>query len=101
MTEEHKPDHHSILVWMIVASVLIVAAIIGGYKAGQGFPAQDIEDFGKARLNGEIYACEHEPRPAQPKVMSKEEAIEEALEITWNKIVNILAIMVEELKKPD
>lgn len=33
-----------------------------------------------------------------PKLHSKDEAIEEAMTITWNKIVNILAIMVEELK---
>jgi len=78
MTEEHKPEHHSALVWMIVASVLIVAALIGGYKSGQGFAAQDIEDFGKARLNGEIYACEHEPKIEPPEPMSKAEAIEAA-----------------------
>jgi len=80
MTEEHKPEHHSGLVWMIVASVLIVAALLGGYKAGQGFAAQDVKDFGKARLNGEIYACKHEPKIEPPEPMSKAEAIEAAAE---------------------
>jgi len=80
MTGSTECNSHSALVWLIVASVLIVAALIGGYKAGQGFPAQDIEDFGKARLNGEIYACKHEPKIEPPVPMSKAEAIEAAAE---------------------
>jgi hypothetical protein len=80
MTESTESNSHSGLVWMIVASVLIVAALIGGYKAGQGFAAQDVEDFGKARLNGEIYACKHEPKFIPPVPMSKAEAIDAAKE---------------------
>jgi len=74
------PPNHNPLMWVITVAIMIVASIIGGYYAGQGFPAQDIKDFGKARLNGEIYSCQADPKPFVPAPMSKEEAIEAAAE---------------------
>jgi hypothetical protein len=80
MTTETRYTNLGTLLLILTLAVLIPCSIAAGYYSGQGTAVEDITDFGKARLNGEIYACAHQPKATMAKTMTVEDVIGLAVE---------------------